>query len=113
MSESDAVLQRLPVRSTVMAVLVALTSMERNGYEILEHVASDQQLPSFLGPGSLYRTLKEMREDGLIEYRASPPSASDGRLRYHGLSALGRGVLHAETTRLQATFAAVLREPAS
>ncbi len=85
--------------------MLALRGAASHGYGILQHVEALQGLPSFLGPGSLYRTLKEMRESGLIEYREPPEEGVDRRLHYHGLTKLGRRVLELEVARLQSTFA--------
>ena len=76
----------LPLRPVILSILLALKSGPRHGFEILESVESEQRLPSFLGPGSLYRTLKEMRDAGLIEYREPPTEDEDNRRHYHGLT---------------------------
>ncbi|NIP60811.1 MAG: PadR family transcriptional regulator [Gemmatimonadetes bacterium] len=94
----------LPLRPVILSVLLALKDGPRHGYEVLESVESEQRLPSFLGPGSLYRTLKEMRERGLIEYRDPPADEDDRRRHYHGLTELGARVLEAEAFRLQEAF---------
>ncbi len=95
----------LPLRPIVLSVLIALRGGPRHGFEILESVESDQLLPAFLGPGSLYRTLKEMREAGLIEYSVAPVEGDDKRRHYHGLTAFGARVLEAEAWRLQTALA--------
>ncbi len=91
----------LPLRPIILSVLLALRGGPRHGFEILETVESDQLLPSFLGPGSLYRTLKEMREEGFIEYSTAPVEDDDKRRHYHGLTDFGARVLEAEAWRLQ------------
>ena len=96
---------RLPLRPIVLSVLIALRGGPRHGFEILESVESDQRLPAFLGPGSLYRTLKEMRESGLIEYCVPPATSDDKRRHYHGLTDFGARVVEAEAWRLQTALA--------
>jgi len=52
-----------------------------------------------LGPGTLYRTLKELRDDGLIDY-AKAPADADSRRRYYTITAEGRKAARAEAARM-------------
>lgn len=52
-----------------------------------------------LGPGTLYRTLKELRDEGLIEYAPSPTD-EDPRRRYYTITAKGRQAARAEAERM-------------
>lgn len=94
----------LPVRPAAFAVLAALGDEPRPGFEILERVNASVRSKPLLGPGTLYRLMREMRRDGWIE-RTAVPSGADGgedeRRQYHALTPLGRQVLKAEATRLQ------------
>lgn len=60
-----------------------------------------------LEPGSLYRTLRGMPEDGLIaETDERPePEDDDRRRRYYRITGLGRIVAAAETRRLRELLA--------
>jgi PadR family transcriptional regulator PadR len=61
--------------------------------------------PWRVGPGTLYRVLSEMTKTGLVE-RFEQGGASRGPARrYYRLSARGRRVLAAETTRMAAIVA--------
>jgi DNA-binding PadR family transcriptional regulator len=65
-----------------------------------------------LGPASFYRSLNEAIASGLIaESNARPgPELDDARRsRYYRLTALGRKVAEAETSRLTAMLAATRR----
>ena len=53
-----------------------------------------------LEAGTLYAAIKRLRDDGLIDERATP-TGEDARRRYYGLTELGRAVLHAESVRLE------------
>jgi DNA-binding PadR family transcriptional regulator len=83
----------------VFAILVALNEDSMHGYGIMKIVNEQMGRRAVLGPGTLYRTLKELRDEGLIEY-APTPSDADARRRYYRLSAEGRRVARAEATRM-------------
>lgn len=98
---------RLPLRPTAFAVLAALSAAPRAGFDILER--ANESLPGrpILGPGTLYRLLRELRQEGLIA-RVDPPAGERGedeRRQYHALTAAGRALLEAEAARLRRTLA--------
>jgi DNA-binding PadR family transcriptional regulator len=71
-------------------VLTALGGGPRHGLGIAENVAAFTDGQTILGPGTLYRCLRELAEDGLIE-RADPPEGDDHPHRkYYRLTAAGR-----------------------
>lgn len=93
----------LPVRPTAFAVMLALVDEARAGFEIMER--ANEALPGvpILGPGSLYRILRELRREGLVQRVEPSPhqrEAGDERRQYHGLTGLGRAVVRAEADRL-------------
>jgi DNA-binding MarR family transcriptional regulator len=94
----------LPLRPSAFAVLAALATRSRTGIEILDEIEAAGA--SILGPGTLYRLLRELRELGWIE-RVDPPAVSargDDRTQHHGLTSEGRGVLEAEAIRIRQTL---------
>jgi len=91
----------LPLRPLFLSVLLAVREDPQHGYDVLERVNQDQGEYAILGPGSLYRTLKEMRDLGLIERRPMPAGVKDGRRAYHAITDAGRSVLRLEVDRLQ------------
>jgi DNA-binding PadR family transcriptional regulator len=52
-----------------------------------------------LGPGTLYDNLQRLLVQGMVQERSH--ATGDSRRRYYRLSALGRGVLTAEISRLE------------
>ena len=56
-----------------------------------------------IGPGTLYRSIKQMLADGLIEESGErpDPALDDERRRYYRLTSLGRSVAQAESQRLE------------
>ena len=100
----------LPLRPIVFQVLVSLADAERHGYAIVQDIVERSAGRISLEPGNLYRHLKLMLDDGLIEEsdRRPVPGKDDERRRYYRITRLGRQVALAETARLEA-FAADAR----
>jgi DNA-binding PadR family transcriptional regulator len=88
-----------PLRPVVFAILVALNEESRHGYSIMKVVNERTKRRAVLGPGTLYRTLKELRDDELIEYAPAPPDA-DSRRRYYTITVKGRDAARAEAARM-------------
>lgn len=90
----------LPLRPVVYAVLVVLDRGRLHGHAIMEQVNACVSGTRILGPGTLYRVLKEMREAGLVAAVDPPDDEGDERRSYHGTTELGRQVVRAESRRL-------------
>lgn len=90
----------LPLRPVVLGILSVLRDAPLHGYGIMKRANEHVGQRALLGPGTLYRTLKELRDEGLLEHAATPAGA-DARRQYYRLSELGTAVLEAETTRLR------------
>ena len=89
----------LPLTHVVYHILLSLSGKHRHGYGIIKDVADATEGRLELEAGTLYAAIKRLRDDGLIEETPGPES-SDARRRYYALTALGRGVLKAESERL-------------
>src|SRR5919204_3855726 len=92
----------LPLRPVEALVLTMLSAGERHGYgirqDILEH--SDGRIE--LEAGSLYRHIRRLEADGLVEPGAQRHAPGDDERRiYYRLTPFGRTVLAAETRRLR------------
>ena len=82
-------------------MLAALVKEPQHGYAVMKRVNSSLGRRALLGPGTLYRALKELRDKGLIEEAEVPQAAEvDQRRRYYRLTTVGRGVVDAEADRL-------------
>ena len=101
---SRAVDELLPLRPVVFHVLLSLTDGERHGYAIVQDIVDRSAGRIRLEPGNLYRHLKFMLDERLIEESERRPVADkdDERRRYYRLTKLGRQVALAETARLEA-----------
>ena len=93
-----------PLSGVVFQILLSLTDSERHGYGITQDIASRTAARMRIEPGNLYRSLKAMLDDGLIEEseRRPAPDLDDQRRRYYRITSLGKKVALAETARLEA-----------
>lgn len=88
------------LRSNVFHILLALAQEPRHGLGIAQAVEEATDGTMLLGPGTLYRSLKEMVRDGLIA-DAPAPSGEDPRRRFHSLTEAGRVALRQEAARME------------
>lgn len=80
-------------------ILLALADGERHGYSITKEVEEETEGAVRLGPGTLYRMLKQLLDD---EWIVEVERADDGdpRRRYYRLTPRGRRIAQAEAARL-------------
>src|SRR5512145_149085 len=97
----------LPLRPIVFQVLLSLADGERHGYAIVQDIAERSAARIRLEPGNLYRHLKFMLDEGLIEESGRRPVAGqdDERRRYYRMTRFGRQAALAEASRLEAVAA--------
>ena len=89
-----------PLRPAVFHILLSLARGERHGLGIAEAVDQETAGVVRLGPGTLYRSLKEMTRDGLIREVSAPSEDADPWRRYYALTQRGREVVQDEAARL-------------
>lgn len=94
----------LPLRPVVFAVLLVLRVSPLHGYAVMKRVNDHLGREALVGPGTLYRTLKELRDARWIEHTEAPRDTDevDGRRQYYRLTVLGRQVVEAEARRVAA-----------
>jgi DNA-binding PadR family transcriptional regulator len=91
----------LPLPTAAFHILLALSTGECHGYGIIQDVAARTKGALRLSPGTLYRTIQRLLEDGLIDEPRRPTrDKSDPRRRYYRITPLGTAVARAETRRL-------------
>jgi DNA-binding PadR family transcriptional regulator len=92
----------LPLKPVVFQVLLTLAEGERHGYGIVQEIAERSSARLQLEPGNLYRTLRFMLDEGLIQAsdRRPPPGEDDERRRYYRITKFGQRVASAEAARL-------------
>jgi DNA-binding PadR family transcriptional regulator len=93
----------LPLTPAVFHILLSLVSGDHHGYGIMQEVNGYTEGKVRLGPGTLYRSIKQLLAQGLIvEWDERPdPELDDQRRRYYRLTDFGQCVLTAEIERLE------------
>lgn len=92
----------LPLRPVETLILTMLTDSERHGYgirqDILEHTGGRIELEA----GNLYRHMRRLESEALIEPAPRRPATDDDPRRlYFRLTPFGRRVLAAEMLRMR------------
>lgn len=97
----------LPLKPVVFQILLSLADGERHGYAITQDIAARTSAKMRIEPGNLYRSIRTMLDDGLIEESERRPARDldDERRRYYRIARLGRLVAAAEIARLEAVVA--------
>ena len=90
------------MRPVEFTILVTLAADERHGYGIMQEADRLSDGDVRLEPGTLYRALHRMLEDGWVAESGKRPAADldDERRRYYRLTPLGRRLAAAEAERL-------------
>ena len=94
----------LPLSPAAFHILLALTAGERHGYGIMQETTLSSDGKVNLGPGTLYRSIRRLLTDGLIEESTERPvpELDDERRHYYRLTPFGLRVARAEAQRLAA-----------
>lgn len=92
----------LPLQAATFYILTVLGDGDRHGYAIIQEIAARTGGEINLSPGTLYRTIQRMLEQGMIvESRKRPaPELDDERRRYYQITSFGSAVMRAELRRL-------------
>ena len=109
----------LPLHPEVFRILVVLRSGERHGYALVKELERDPGRPGKVLPANLYRRIRTLLDQGLIEESGNrpDPEVDDQRRRYFAVTPLGEAVAQAEVTPFfdaaSNTFSYVVRDPGS
>jgi DNA-binding PadR family transcriptional regulator len=90
----------LPLNPATLHILLALTGQDLHGYAIMQQVSRQSEGRYKMGPGTLYDNLQRLLDQGVVQ-EVARKSGEDPRRRSYRLTALGRGVLAAEISRLE------------
>ncbi|NKB86718.1 MAG: PadR family transcriptional regulator [Acidobacteria bacterium] len=85
-----------PLRPLVFQILLLLNEEETHGYDIIKAVNERAGRSAILGPATLYRTLGQMRDQGLIHEAPT----DDDRRRVYRLTDEGRRIARDEAERM-------------
>ena len=93
----------LPLKPVDLELLLALASDDRHGYGLAQEIAAHTNGLVVLDPGNLYRVIKRLLADGLVEEAPPRGAGEEGeeRRRYYRITPLGGRVLTAELDRLR------------
>lgn len=91
-----------PLKTNWFHILVSLAPGEQHGYAIMQDVEERTKGEVKLWPATLYGTIRQLLEAGLIEECKAPnPGIDDPRRKYYSLTGTGRRVLAVERDRLR------------
>jgi DNA-binding PadR family transcriptional regulator len=100
--DRDRIDRFLPLKPFVLDVLLELADGKRHGWSVIRNLQQRDGGDRIL-PANFYRTLRALREDGLIEEAKSEAGDDPGeRRQYFSLTSLGAKVARAEVKRLEA-----------
>jgi DNA-binding PadR family transcriptional regulator len=104
-----------PLTPAVLHILLALSTKERHGYDIMKQVETDSQGKVNMGPGTLYGSLGRMIEAGLIREsdKKVDPAMDDERRIYYRITGFGQKTLAAELERYREVVAVAKRKQLS
>lgn len=92
----------LPLKPLVLDILLALADGKRHGWSVVRDIQQREGGEKVL-PGNFYRTLRALRDDGLIEEAPGDSNEDPAeRRQYFRLTSLGALVARAEAQRLRA-----------
>ena len=94
--------RHIPLRPIEFQILLVLASGDAHGYSIIRETESRTNGELRLEPGTLYRALQRLTQEGLIREsnRRPVPELDDQRRRYFAITAAGREVAAAAARRM-------------
>jgi DNA-binding PadR family transcriptional regulator len=87
------------IAPAALYVLLSLSDGERHGYAIIKEIETVTSGALTILPGTLYRIVKQLVDDGWIA-EVDAAGAKDERRRYYRLTARGRKAAQAEVARM-------------
>lgn len=92
----------IPLKPKIYLILSSLLDRRAHGYDILKEVERRSDGTVRLDPGTLYRHLGKLLDDGYIEEsdQRPDPEEDDPRRRYYRLTDRGRETVVAEARRM-------------
>ena len=99
----DGAVALLPLKPVELEVLLVLHDGELHGYGMAKAIEARTRGVMRLEPANLYRQVRRLVDQGLVQEAGRRRSADTGdeRRRYFRITALGRRVLAAEAQRLR------------
>jgi len=97
----------LPLHPEAFRILLVLRGKELHGYAIVKELERDPGRPGRVLPANLYRRIRTLSEQGLIQETEGlgEGEREDERRRYFRVTRLGEAVARAEALRLEGLLA--------
>jgi len=103
LDDLDAVAAHVPMNPRDYLVLLCLQVGPRHGYGIIREVEEQSHGLVRMDPSNLYRGIRRLIRDGLVERTEAPaPEPDEVTRNYYGVTSLGRRVARTEAARLDA-----------
>lgn len=99
----------LPLKAIDFHILLVLADGDLHGYGIVKAIEDRTAGAVRLEPGNLYRYVRRLVDEGLVEPAGRKVSDSEERRRYYRVTPFGREVLGGEADRMRALAAAADR----
>ncbi len=99
--------ERGPLKPHVLLILMSMMGGATHGYEIRKEVKRLSEGSVALDPGTLYRHLGRLLDEGYIAESEDRPDDDDPRRRYYELTEAGAEALQVEAQRMEALAATV------
>ena len=95
----------LPLREATFFILLSLATVPKHGYAIMKDVEALSDGRVSLSTGTLYGALKRLLEGGWVQRVEDEQDDSGRERKAYSLTQLGKGILEAETARMQSLVA--------
>jgi DNA-binding PadR family transcriptional regulator len=88
-----------PLAPRDFLILLALAGGDLHGYGLVKTIESETDGEVRMDPANLYRALRRMRRDGLVQEVTGPDTGDGPDRRYFRLTPLGRRIAASEAAR--------------
>jgi len=104
----SAIEHLLPLKAVDFHILWVLSEGDLHGYGLVKEIEERSDGHVVLEPGNLYRYIRRLVDEGLVEPGQREAARDSGRRRrYYRATTLGRRALAAETARMRSVVDAV------
>lgn len=98
--------RHLPLKPVDFHILLVLTDGDLHGYGMVKEIEARSGGTIRLEPGNLYRYIRRLVDEGMVEPAARKAADGEERRRYYTVTSLGRELLAAEASRMRSLVAA-------
>jgi DNA-binding PadR family transcriptional regulator len=88
-----------PLAPRDFLILLALAAGDLHGYGLVKAIERESDGQVRMDPANLYRALRRMRRDGLVQQVAGPATGEGPDRQYFRLTPLGRRIASSEAAR--------------